>query len=63
MQLSGVAIALKTMTGPRAGHRALLTNNGHVLVLGGSDAGHAALDIAELYVPATAAEMFGQRPF
>jgi hypothetical protein len=55
--------ALTGLTSARAGHLAVLTSNGQVLIAGGADSGDVALATTELYVPATAAEMSGVSPF
>jgi len=55
--------SLTGLTSARAGHHAVLTSNGQVLITGGADADDAALALTELYTPATAAEMSGVSPF
>jgi hypothetical protein len=55
--------ALTGLTSARAGHHAVLTPNGQVLIAGGADSGDVALALTELYVPAMASEMAGISPF
>jgi hypothetical protein len=61
-RLGAFLSALIGLTTPRAGHAALLTTNGQLIVAGGSN-GSGAIALTELYVPATAAEMIGVAPF